>query len=526
MARKLGDLVLHPFLFGAYAILAMLATNADQTRPVAGLRALVVVAVGSVVAYLILRLVFRNAHRAGIAASFLVLGMLSYGHLYDALKDGLPVIAPLIRHRYLLPLSAAALLPVAYLVSRIRAPERVTPLLNLVAVVAIVFPLWRLGHAELAYAQVRAPSTEGSQECTLAPADGTPRPDIYLLIMDAYERDDVLREMHGFDNTPFLREMEARGFYIARGSLSNFRTTELSIASLLNLNYIQSMEDVYSAANISHWGIMQKISNNRLRHELECLGYKTVAFETGTFWADWQGTDYFLAPNSGPFASLSMLGGLSHLEAEWLDTTVVRALLDAARESDAARQPAVLDEYADNRERILFAFDELERVPRLPSPKLVVAHILSPHPPMVFGPNGEAISAGEFESTLHGDPSGQALLDAYSDQVSYLNKRLLQTVDSILAQSDTPPIIVIQGDHGWADRNHEDKMSILNAYHLPGAGSEGLYPTITPVNSFRLILNEYLGGDFALLEDVSYFSHETDIYDFEVIENSWVPDRP
>lgn len=81
---------------------------------------------------------------------------------------------------------------------------------------------------------------------TLAPPAGRPLPDVYDLIMDAYERDDVLLEMHNFDITPILRELEARGFYVARGSLSKFRETELSLTSVLNLHYVQSFQDVYS----------------------------------------------------------------------------------------------------------------------------------------------------------------------------------------------------------------------------------------------------------------------------------------
>jgi hypothetical protein len=50
-----------------------------------------------------------------------------------------------------------------------------------------------------------------------------------------------------------------------------------------------------------------------------------------------------------------------------------------------------------------------------------------------------------------------------------------------------------------------------------------LYPTLTPVNTFRFILDEYLGGQFGRLPDVSYFSHETAIYDFVEVPNTWSP---
>ena len=57
-------------------------------------------------------------------------------------------------------------------------------------------------------------------------------------------------------------------------------------------------------------------------------------------------------------------------------------------------------------------------------------------------------------------------------------------------------------------------MAILNAYYFPG-GDEGLlYPTITPVNTFRVVFNRYFDRDLELLEDVSYFADWSTPYDF------------
>ena len=45
------------------------------------------------------------------------------------------------------------------------------------------------------------------------------------------------------------------------------------------------------------------------------------------------------------------------------------------------------------------------------------------------------------------------------------------------------------------------KMRILNAHHLSGGDNSMLYPTITPVNSFRLVLNRQFGENLELLPD-------------------------
>jgi len=63
---------------------------------------------------------------------------------------------------------------------------------------------------------------------------------------------------------------------------------------------------------------------------------------------------------------------------------------------------------------------------------------------------------------------------------------------------------------------------ILNAYYLPGQ-QDRLYPTISPVNSFRVIFDAYFGGKYDMLEDVSYFSPVPNLYDFSEKPNHCNP---
>jgi hypothetical protein len=49
-------------------------------------------------------------------------------------------------------------------------------------------------------------------------------------------------------------------------------------------------------------------------------------------------------------------------------------------------------------------------------------------------------------------------------------------------------------------------MCILNAYYLPDFDHEQLYDEITPVNTFRVVFNQYFGTEYGLLRDQGYFS--------------------
>ena len=116
----------------------------------------------------------------------------------------------------------------------------------------------------------------------------------------------------------------------------------------------------------------------------------------------------------------------------------------------------------------------------------------------------------------------------YRRQVQFVTKRIQRTIDDILAQSSEPPIIILQSDHGPAPRplgefgNLVERMGILHASHLPDGGNAFLYPKITPVNTFRIILKHYFHADLPLLEDKSFYSPYDRPFRFvDVTDRTW-----
>jgi hypothetical protein len=152
----------------------------------------------------------------------------------------------------------------------------------------------------------------------------------------------------------------------------------------------------------------------------------------------------------------------------------------------------------------LYTLNRLERLGTVPGPKFVFVHILAPHNPFVFDANGAYLQR-KTPFTLNDDLDAFLLPDyiaGYNAQLTYLNRRVLSIVDSLISTSAQPPVIILQGDHGvprmgvWRD-------TILNAYYLPGASLSPLYPTISPVNTFRVVFDRYFGGQMPILPDRS-----------------------
>ncbi len=147
-------------------------------------------------------------------------------------------------------------------------------------------------------------------------------------------------------------------------------------------------------------------------------------------------------------------------------------------------------------------------------PKFVLAHIFSPHPPYIFDQDGNIISQAGYDLTGEQWPD----LNGYTEQLQFINKKTLQSVDAILKKSKRPTIIIIQGDHGFitdaqwtkypTKENVAERANILNAYYFYDGNYSQLYPSISPVNSFRVIFNQYLNQSLPLLADNVYFSDD------------------
>lgn len=169
------------------------------------------------------------------------------------------------------------------------------------------------------------------------------------------------------------------------------------------------------------------------------------------------------------------------------------------------------------RTAILETFEKLADVPYMKGPKFVFAHILLPHRPYRFDSNGELLTAALRRQRTSDEN--------YINQLKFTNTKIMWLVSEILEKSSNPPVIIIQSDEGPRARDvsfeklipkHKKmqrdmieitlRFNIINAYYLPGVDSTVLYPNITPVNSFRIIFNQYFGTDFELLEDKSYIS--------------------
>ncbi len=494
-------LILYPFLFILDVLLIPLSVNVDQIDPAQAWRPLLALMALTVVVLGLLRLILRDWHYAGYLTFLLLVFQFVFGHLWRSIQGSVP--NPQVSQLVLLGIWAILLvllgLPKTW--RRLGGGERVTPLLNLVMGVLVVFQVARFLPG---YLRQTAPAPHDSASIELKGEESElvidcgQRPDIYFIIVDAYGRADVLKEYYGVDNSAFVQSLREKGFYVAERTHTNYIQTVFSVPAVLDMEFIEpNPPDVRGADYFT-----ELVANNKITRLLDECGYLTVAFETGFSFTNSSIVDLYLASGTR----------LTELEDLVLADTPVGLLADKLHLLKQAQG------YPAHRERVLFAFEQLGKMAGKPGPKFVFAHILSPHPPFVFDAAGQPIEPARSYTVKDGDDyrgSAEEYVEGYAGQVRFVNRMLEGTIDEILSKSKTPPVIIIQGDHGpggyldWespAGSCLAERSAILNAYYLPGAAPGLLYPEITPVNSFRVVLNEYFGTELELLPDVTFFS--------------------
>lgn len=513
--NKLRRIILHPFLLAIYPIVALLARNIQEVYPSAALRPMLVSLVAGTLLLMLGRLIFRSWAKAAVWVSIFLVFFFAYGHLYLLLKTN-PVLYPIIgRHRVLITIALISLAGLAWLlIKRVKTVETATQVFNLVAILLMVFPLLQLGNygLNLLTAESRA-NLPVDSESTLQPPADAPLPDIYYIILDRYTRDDVLLNTFNYDNSTFLAELEARGFYVARCSMSNYAHTSLALSSTLNMDYIDNLGHSFKPGNTDRTLLNILMRNSKVRRELEGIGYVTVSL-SGFEPFQMADANFYFDPNAVQLTDKTGNPLVTPFEAMLIKSTAGIILLDLQAVKNNRLAQDVNFPYAEHIQSQKYILNKLKYIPEIRSPKLVFVHIKIPHPPYVFNADGSLVeNPPPFPETGY-DIDPQLIKTLYSEQVTYINSQIIPIIDSILTQSEVRPIILLQGDHGFDPPN---RMEILNAYLAPDEVKDQLYPGISPVNSFRLLFDVYFKGSYGLLPDTSYYSNYATPYEYEIV---------
>ena len=509
----------HPFLFAIYPVLFLYSYNIYQVSFNSIILPSLFLLAGTVILFLASSLIIRNANKAAILVSLLILMFMSYGRIFNNVWWWQIGSVNIGKPRYLFLAGGIVFIIISFLVIRTRKNmAKFTKFLNMVSVLLAAFSvinitIFKLKHLEKVNL---AKLTDETLQTTQNVNDTKSLPNIFYIILDGYARADVLKEMYHYDNSEFLDYLNQKGFYVAENSHSNYCQTTLSLTSSLNLKYLDDITNQLGVDNYSRGPLRKVFKYNLLFYFLKENGYKIISFSSGYSFTELQNVDIYKYDR---FITDEFL-------IELINTTPIPHISNEIKS---------VNEFNWHRDRILYTFDNICKLPQKKQPCLVFAHIISPHPPFIFKANGRERKQNRQFSFKDGThflkfkgATQQEYVNNYIGQLQFINTRVKLTIDSLLQSSpDNPPVIILQADHGpgshldWESKensNVKERLTILNAYYLPDNGDSLLYKSITPVNTFRVILNHYFGTKLELLKDESYYSTWTRPYDYKKID--------
>ena len=318
MLKKLQELPLYPFFAAIYPILALLSFNIGQVKFEDGIRAIFVSLLVVLALLLLMKLVYRNWHRAAFVTAGLLLLFLSYGQFYDFISTKWKV-ANFTTWMLALWISLMAAVLLAGVLRKVRF-EAAAFLFNVIMFGLLVYPTFQIIQGAFKKsANVTKKPFFDSQE--FHPVNGQAQPDIYYIMPEDYGRVDLLQSQFDIDVSPFMQHLKDMGFYIAECSQSNYSSSELSLGSSLNMEYLQNLDASFDPKTTDQRPVWDSIRYSAVVADLKKAGYKTVAFATGFAWSELNNSDIYISPS--PLTS-----GITNFESLVLRTTPVRHLQD------------------------------------------------------------------------------------------------------------------------------------------------------------------------------------------------------
>ena len=503
--------MIHPLLVAVFPTLFLYARNMREMS--AGQIVLpIAVSIGvAAIIWVIFGMLLRDISKGALIASVCVFALSTYGHLFSILsrQQAIPIT-----HMLLIPAVVLGIGVCGYFVWRAKGNlGNLTRAVNVAAAVVIAInvvsivsyetqvPAGRSASAraatpeptdspetnhwveQLSQGQPETPpvgepqtlppvhdaqAIEGDNSTSAARKKIGSTPDIYLIVLDEYAGLDTMQRIYGYDNKDFTTSLEKLGFFVAPDSKMYNYMTSRAVASILNMEYTSESEPTdVTIDRIMHSQVVSYLRSKGYQHVYLGQLYEQCpqrAESADVYYNYYETLDQ--GPVSIPFSSILR------------QTTILGTLDDS---------PVTEHEAQLLREAYLQTLDRLVQMPSFEGPKFVYAHIMAAHTPYIFGPNGEEVPRNSDEK------------DAYLGQYVFTTKVIQKVVEQLLADSAEEPIIILQSDHGprWSG----DWNQILNAYYLPGDAAETLPDDISPVNTFRVIFNDYLGGRFGLLEN-------------------------
>lgn len=469
LTHFLKEYSLHPFLLGLYFVFFQIKQAFILYNPLQIFLYIGITILAAILPYILIFPFLKNKKKAAVIGMLIMLTFFFFGNIRYELHGILENYVAFSREKYIISfILLLFILPVVFTKSKL---QTITAYLNTLFIILILFEL-ALGIVN--YSQSRKwskhirPTTSVSHNKNV-----DNRPDIYHIVLDAYTSSEELKNNWLYHNTKLDTFLLNKGFFASNQAQSNSTATQISMAIELNMDYLPHLDSIVGNDLVSTSAYRLAIKNNKVVHSLKQMGYEIINLSIFDIDSLHRFHDMHYMPDA---------------------TSLPRYLFRDCLIGWPQKEPALpFNGYTNQK-----LFRELEKIPdeTHTKPIFVYAHLMMPHGPYYFDRLGN----------MYPDGAGMPFIDPkreYLEQLIYTNKLLMHAIEKIMSTSKTPPIIIIQGDHGSRllreEGNHEEEYSMLARFHFPDKDYSMLNDSISPVNIYRVVFNKYFEGKYPML---------------------------
>ncbi|PIX81569.1 MAG: hypothetical protein COZ34_02610 [Candidatus Pacebacteria bacterium CG_4_10_14_3_um_filter_34_15] len=528
--KKINGLI-SPILLSMFPTLAIFTYNMDQL----GISRLFIPLFYSIffaiISFSIIKLIFVEDKKTSFITSVWILLFFSYGYIYLKLGDSsLANYLPISLNLFLILFNGIFLFLIGILIIKIKHfPSEFSKFINIIAISLVILNLIQIIPFEiksyLASRKIQEYLSTNVSNIDSSNISLGMRPDIYYVIFDRYGREDILQEYFNFDNNAELVSLENKGFWVGKDSIANYPNTYLSLSSSLNMDYLYSLENLigknHKDRNVVYENLIQ---DNLVARFLKQNGYEFDL--VGSFWDGTKRSD-FADKNINLFSDFDEF----HLYIyERTLLNVFRGIFESKQIYSGVERLNLISLNLDYRlDRMIAKNDD--------PPKFVFAHFLIPHEPNTFSTSCKPLTFDEIRK--------QSPMEGYLVELNCANLIMEKLIVAIRSNSDRPSVVIFQSDEGpylpqeYFNEGGETAIlpnntdsykihtRIFNSIYMPDKDvwnepvdykKLGFTDGMSPVNTFRMILNYYFQTSLPILDNRAFIFNNVEApYEFTEI---------
>lgn len=438
------------------------------------------------------KLLFKDKIKAGCWAMGLLLIFFFWGAIHDFFRM-LPLPAFLTSYKFLLLLVLIAIILLFARLKKGRPPIRLNNFLILLFILFIAFEGFTTVFGFIRKDHLKTDLAYYNKPLDITINDGSIKPDIFFIVFDEYASTAALKKYLRFDNSGLDSLLVKNNFYIANNSKSNYDITPVSTASTLNLQYFNYPLEGRRSTAEDFLKYQHSVKKSVLPQLLAKHGYTII-----------NNSVCHLADAAAPYEPYFDRYFDMVLYGETLWERVLKDLgwhIPGLKNWSLIKRERQDQSIAIHKDNFTALLKELKS--QSAKPKFVFAHFMLPHTPYYVDRNGKKRTLTPLDASVFNDT-------LYLDQLHYTNTLIDSLITAANMSFQRPRSVIIEGDHGKRKLNvapglivRERQFMNLNTYFFSDKDYSLLYDSISPVNSFRVVMNKYFRTNLPLLKDSS-----------------------